>query len=125
VTGCEIATGQTYEVQAIPFGAPIGDKNSYSELLVLQTPTKWGDVVGQCPGDVCTPPQGIANRDDIMSKINRFQAVPVAPLTWLDDDPSDGIESPNQVINLGDIMNSVKGFQGDPYPGHRPLECNP
>jgi hypothetical protein len=47
----------------------------------------------------------------------------VAPITWLDDDPSTGDLSPNQTINLGDIQNSIKGFQGQPYPGNGPLGC--
>jgi hypothetical protein len=123
VSDCEVATGETYEIQAIALGQDIGNEANYSEPLVLHTPTKWGDVVAQCPGDVCTPPQGIANLDDIMAKIKKFQAIPVAPLMWLDDDPSAGSESPNQVINLGDIMNSVRGFQGEPYPGDGPLGC--
>jgi hypothetical protein len=123
VSDCEIATGTTYEIEAILHGDDLADPTSYSEALVLITPTKWGDVVGTCPADVCQPPQGTANLDDIMAKIKRFQAIPVAPLTWLDDDPSTGDLSPNQTINLGDIMNSVYGFQGQPYPGNGPMGC--
>ena len=125
VCDCEVATGQVYCVQAIFFGADTGDELNYSRCLRLNTPTKWGDVVGNCPGDVCNPPQGTVNLDDIMSKIKKFQAIPVAPLTWLDDGSSEGDDTPNQGINLTDIMNSVKGFQGVPYPGDGPLGCNP
>jgi hypothetical protein len=123
VTGCKIATGQNYQIETIQYGQDIGDEHMYSDPLELRTPTKWGDVVGTCPGEVCSPPQGIANLDDIMAKIKRFQAVPVAPITWLDDDPSDGDETPNQTINLGDIMVSIHGFQGEPYPGLGPMDC--
>jgi hypothetical protein len=123
ITGCEIATDQTYEIQAIRLGQDISDENNYSAALVLHTPTKWGDVVASCPDDLCQPPQGTVNLDDIMAKIKRFQAVPVAPITWLDDDPSEGDAAPNQTINLNDIMNSVRGFQGEQYPGDGPLLC--
>jgi hypothetical protein len=125
LTDCEVATGQTYEIQAIILGQDIGNESNYSEALLLHTPTKWGDVVATCPADECGPASGFANLDDIMAKIKYFQAVPVAPLTWLDDGPSDGFNSPNQGINLTDIMNSVYGFQGHPYPGNGPLGCNP
>jgi hypothetical protein len=123
VTGCEIATHQVYLVQAIQLGEDLEQEGNYSEALVLHTPTKWGDVVGTCAGDVCKPPNGFACLDDIQAKIKKFQAVPVAPLTWLDDGPSNGSQLPNQVVNLNDIMITVTAFQGIPYPGDGPLGC--
>jgi hypothetical protein len=123
VTGCEIATGQAYDVQSIVYGQDIGDEAAYSDPCTLHTPQKWGDVVSICPSDECLPPQGIANLDDIMAGIRKFQGTNVAPFTWLDIDPSDGDGLPNQIINLQDILSSVRGFQGDAYPGLGPLGC--
>jgi hypothetical protein len=123
VSDCEVATGQIYCVQAIFDGAHPALEANYSPCLRLNTPAKWGDVIKACPGDVCTPPQGIACLDDIMAKIKLYQGIPVAPRTWLDDGPSHGSQSPNQVINLDDIQNSIRGFQGQPYPGDGPLDC--
>jgi hypothetical protein len=124
VMACEVATGQTYLIQAIVTGQDTGDEGNYSEALILHTPTKWGDNVGTCTNDVCNPPQGVANLDDVMAKIKRFQAIPVAPMTWLDDDPSVGTTVPNQTVGLADYQNSIKGFQGQPYPGDGPLDCD-
>jgi hypothetical protein len=123
VTGCEIATEQTYTIQAIRVGHDLGDPASYSEGLELHTPSRWGDVVAVCPDDACQPPQGTVNLDDIMAGIVRFQGVNNAPLTWLDIDPSSGTSIPNQIVGLQDILSCVAGFQGRPYPGDGPFGC--
>jgi hypothetical protein len=123
VSDCEIGTGYTYEVQAIGQGQDIGDENSYSAPTALHTPSQWGDVVATCPGDVCLPPQGAVNLDDIMAGVARFQGVNNAPLTWLDIDPSAGTDKPNQIVGLQDILRCVDGFQGAAYPGDGPTGC--
>jgi hypothetical protein len=125
LSACEIATGWVYEVQAILLGQDLGDESAFSAPLVLPTATRWGDVVASCPSDICRPPQGIVNLDDIMAGIIKFQGVNAAPLSWLDIDPSTGDASPNQVINLQDILECVHGFQGEGYPGDGPLGCQP
>jgi hypothetical protein len=123
VTGCAIAPNQAYVVQTIGIGSDIGNESSYSDPLLLHTPSRWGDVVSTCPDDTCLPPQGTVNLDDIMAGITKFQGVNSAPLTWLDIDPSAGGDAPNQLVNLQDILGSVSGFQGQPYPGDGPLGC--
>jgi hypothetical protein len=123
VTDCEIAPSYAYDIQAIQQGQDIGDEANYSEALTLHTPAKRGDCIGTCPGDVCEPPNGVASLDDIMAKIKKFQAINVAPLTWLDDAPSEGSQLPNQLVGLDDILNTVASFQGEPYPGDGPLDC--
>jgi hypothetical protein len=123
VTGCEIATDQTYLIQAIALGEDVGDEGNYSEPSALHTPSVWGDTVSPSLGVVCKPPDGIVGLADIMAAIREFQGVDVAPLTWLDIAPSTGSSVPDQVVGLGDIMGAIGGFQGDPYPGLGPLNC--
>jgi len=90
---------------------------------VLHTPSVWGDTVSSCDGDTCLPPDGIAGLADIVAAINAYQGIDVAPLTWLDVDPSGDDSRPNQVIGLGDILACIDGFQGKSYPGGGPLDC--
>jgi hypothetical protein len=123
VSDCEIAPVRTYLVQTIEAGEDIGDEAKYSEPLQLPTMPVWGDLVGTCPDNVCTPGQGVVNLDDIMAGIGRFQGVDNAPICWLDVDPSDGDSVPNELINLGDILTVVSCFQGQAYPGDGPLGC--
>ena len=123
VTGCEIATNKTYQVQAIILGDDTGDEWNYSEAVELRTPSVWGDTVSTCVGGVCQPPDGAASLADIMVVIHYFQGVHLAPLPWLDISPSADSETPDQNINLGDIMGCIGAFQGESYPGLGPLNC--
>ncbi len=123
VTGCEIATGQTYLVQAIRAGAVLSDPDNYSEPLELHTPELWGDVVSTCTSYNCQPPQGEVNIDDILAAIGAFQSLNNDPLTWFDIAPAlnDGV--PNQMVDIDDILATIQGFQSKAYPGLGPLNC--
>jgi hypothetical protein len=112
-----------YELQAIRLGDDTGDEESYSEVLELHTPTTWGDTVSSCAGNECGAPNGVVGLDDVQAAIKVYQGVSVAPVTWLDIDPSNGDQSPNQVIGIGDILKVIDGFQGQAYPGDGPLDC--
>ena len=123
VVGCEVASAQTYLVQAIVDGASTGDEGNYSSELEVRTPSTWGDTVSTCFGNVCYPADGAGGIDDILASIAKFQGINNAPLTWLDIDPSTGTSLPNQQVNIGDILGSLDGFQGKPYPGNGPGGC--
>ena len=123
VIGCEIATGQTYMVQAVQMGLDIGNEGMYSEALLLHTPSTWGDTVSTCAGNVCKPPNGVVGLDDVQAAIKLYQGTPVAPLTWLDIHPSNLDQVPDQTVGIGDILKVIDGFQGKPYPGDGPLDC--
>jgi hypothetical protein len=123
LTGCEIATGQTYVVQTIMIGRDIGNEDNYSEPLELHTPSVWGDTVSTCAGNTCLPPNGVVGLDDIMASIKKYQGLDIVPLTWVDIDPSGGSQTPNQVIGIGDILAGIEGFQGELYPGYGPSNC--
>ena len=123
VTGCEIATNQVYRVQAIAWGCDASVEEHYSAPLLLHTPTVWGDVVSTCFGNICLPPDGAGGIDDILACQAKFNGIDNAPLSWLDIDPSTGVNMPNQQVNIGDILATMEGFQGQPYPGDGPLGC--
>jgi hypothetical protein len=119
----ETCVQHTYQLQAIQVGQDIGDEGLYSAPLVLHTPSVWGDTVSTCAGNVCRPPNGVVGLDDVQAAIKVYQGVPVAPITWLDIDPSNGSQVPNQNLGIGDILKVIDGFQGQPYPGDGPLGC--
>jgi hypothetical protein len=123
VTDCRIATGYTYDIQAVAIGADIGDEGAYSEAVSLPTSAVWGDVVASCAGGTCAPPDGIVGLSDIMACISKYQGVDVAPITWLDTDPSNGDDTPDRNIGIGDILRAIEGYQGGLYPGLPPLSC--
>jgi hypothetical protein len=127
VTGCKIAPGQTYLVQAIMEGQSVGDESNYSEVLALPTAPVWGDVVGICPFDVCKPPEGDPftqpNIDDVLATVNAFVGIDNAPLTWLDIDPVVGNGYPEGFVVIGDVLAVVNAFSGQSYPGDGPLGC--
>jgi hypothetical protein len=113
-----------YQIQAIVLGADIGDEGNYSEALELCTPSVWGDTVSTCAGNVCRPPNGVVGLDDVQAAIKYYQNNRVAPITWLDIDPSNATQTPNQNIGIGDILKVIDGFQGQPYPGDGPKNCD-
>lgn len=80
-----------------------------------------GNVISDCADCVCNSANGIANVDDILAEVYKFQAIDVAPITWLIIDPSMGNSSPNQTINVNDILGCVDAFPGKPYPALVPL----
>jgi hypothetical protein len=121
--GGESCVHHTYYIQAIALVSDPGDEASYSEVLELRTPTTWGDTVSTCAGNVCRPPQGVVGLDDVQAAIKVYQGTPVAPITWLDIDPSNLNQVPNQTIGVGDILKVIDGFQGKAYSGNGPKGC--
>jgi hypothetical protein len=115
---------RSFHIQAIPSGQDLGNEANFSEALVLHTSPVWGDTVSTCAGNVCKPPEGIVSLDDVQAAVKYYQNNHVAPITWLDIDPSNGTQTPNQNIGTGDILKAIDGFQGMPYPGDGPLGCS-
>ncbi len=122
VTGCIIATGQDYDVQAIQYDEGM-ERPDYSEAVTLHTPSVWGDVVSTCVNYDCLPPNGDVSIDDILATIAAFQSISNTPLVWFDIAPSDGANLPNQSIDIDDILANIQGFQSRSYPGDGPFNC--
>jgi hypothetical protein len=127
VKGCEIAPGQTYQVQAIENGSDESDEDEYSEALPLETAPRWGDIVSSCAFDHCLPPEGTILQptiDDVLAVVNAFTGIRNGPLTWMDVDPvyADG-EPEGLWALIGDVLAVVNAFSGDPYPGSGPYQC--
>ncbi|MHC5110665.1 MAG: FG-GAP repeat domain-containing protein [Planctomycetota bacterium] len=113
---CEISPDQAYLVQNIAEGADIANEAIYSTALSLSTVAVFGDV----KGGAGSPPNGVANFEDIQEVVFGFQNTSSLPDVWLDLDG----EVPNQTLNFADVQMSVFGFQTVGYPFSAPLDCN-
>lgn len=120
VTGEEIASQASYDVQAIRLGCPEDQEPSYSAAVGLPTTQTWGDCCGAAQGGQYQPPDFNANLVDVQAAILKFQSAEVAPnLEWVDIDPA----SPNGIVNLADAFRFVQAFQGAGYPYNAPPAC--
>jgi hypothetical protein len=119
----EDCVDHSYHIQAIVYGSDPGNEIYYSEVLELRTNSTWGDTVSTIVLDNGRPPNGVIGVEDIIAAIKKYQIVDVAPITWIDIDPSDGNQVPEQVIGVDDVINCIDGYQGKPYPGLGPLNC--
>ncbi len=124
VSGCPIATGEVYRVDAIRVGKNIADDGNYSEAIELHTPDVWGDVVSTCSLTACLPPQGRVDIDDILAEIAAFQSQDKAPMIWFDLAPVSDNGVPDRQVNIDDILAAIAGFQSVPYPGNGPTGCS-
>ncbi len=122
VGDCEISTGTAYNVSAIATGDDEGNEARYSEPLVLDTVSAFGDVVG---GTIGLPPDADRNFKDISAVVRGFQSTQTEPKAWLD--LQGGTAAPEipdfSDINFSDINWAVRGFQGASYPFAAPCEC--
>ena len=120
VTGCAIEPTSVYFVAAV-------NDNVVSPVLLVATALQpaggkfWGDAVGNFDGIGWTPPQGVANIDDVVAAIRTFSGgqvvapVPgssVAHVSIPDVEPG----NINTVVNFADVFLLIKAFQGQAYP---------
>jgi DNA-binding beta-propeller fold protein YncE len=115
VGDCVVSVQQAYWVQAIAEGLDIVNEDNYSAALILPTVQTWGDVKGSGG----SPPNGVANFEDIQEIVLGFQGVSSLPAVWLDLDG----QVPNFALNFADIQLGVLGFQQAAYPFDAPLDC--
>ena len=115
VGDCEIVPNRNYLVQSIAQGADVGSEGLYSAALGLPSVAVWGDV----KGNAGSPPNGVANFEDIQECVLGFQSNSQLPTTWLDLDP----QQPNLTINFADVQMTVLGFQVQGYPFSDPAGC--
>ena len=94
-------------------------ESAYSAALHLTT-SRWGDLVGNCLENPCSPPQGVADFDDISAVVDKFRNWPGAPAKARSD------VAPATVdfwVNFTDIPDVVDAFRGLPYPYEAPDRC--
>jgi subtilisin-like proprotein convertase family protein len=108
----EIVPGGQYDIQAIHCDCDPGSEASYSAALTVFT-TRWGDLVGSCAGQSCTPPDGDADFEDISALVDKYKGLPGAVQKARADLAGD---VPDAVINFLDISSAVDAFRGLAYP---------
>jgi hypothetical protein len=118
VYGQAVVPSAVYGIQFVQQGCETAEVN-YSELLSIVT-SQWGDLVQDCSGELCGPPQGVVNFDDISSVVDKFKALPGAPKkSRADIAPM----VPDHIVDFTDIPAAVDAFRGLPYPYDGPSGC--
>ena len=108
-----IVPGGAYDVQVIDESCIINNESHFSPSLVLTT-SIWGDVVKDCTGMPCGPPDGSVDIvTDVTSILNKFQNLANAPRkSRMDLEPA----IPDRVINISDVTFALNAFSSSPYP---------
>lgn len=118
VGDCEIQPGATYEIRATTDGV------TFSEPLTVTTSAQpsggkdWGDITGVNNGTTWTPPNGIANVNDILA-IRSFitQIDPIPPFYRVNLQAISTADSClNSFVNTADTFMAILAVSGQPYP---------
>ncbi len=118
VGDCEIMPGAVYEIRAT------GDGVTYSAPVVIATVPRpgggkdWCDVAGVNNGTQWTPPNGVANIQDVMAIRSYISAA--APIPTAQRVNLQGISTAdsclNNVVNTADTLAAILAIGGQPYP---------
>ena len=113
VFGRNIVPGGTYELREVNVQCALSDATALAAPLVMTT-SKWGDTVSDCQTSPCGPPDGSVDvTTDIVSILNKFRALPGAPVkSRVDLEP----DVPDLVINITDLTRALAAFRGAAYP---------
>lgn len=127
VSGAEIVPSATYHISAIAKECNPADLDNYTAPLV-RTTAKWGDIVGDCTTNPCSPPNGIVDGWDITAVLDKFMNKSWAVIkARADIDPN----VPDRFIQSTDIAFVQDAFNNKPYPTAPPnnwkplLDCPP
>jgi len=121
VYGEEMVPAGVYEFQ--PFDGVCGTVNENTDkapVTVVMTP-RWADIVENCAGTPCAPPEGQVNLiTDCVGILDKFRDLAGAPIkARVDLEP----QMPDQKINILDVTLCVDAFKGDLYPHGWPEPC--
>jgi len=127
VGDCAISPAATFEVRSTP------DGGVFSAPLVVSTTAKpagkdWGDIVGNLAQGSWSPPNGIANVQDIVAVLQTIQGLPTAPHASVTDLQSVSASDPclNRIVNTADVLIEVFAVAGSTYPFTvNPAACPP
>ena len=128
VTGCFIAPGEEYEIQAILEGCDPGNEACYTAPLSLPT-SLFGDAVSTLtppgPDAFAYPPQGpdvdVMDMTAVVAGFTNedWTSKLYCDLIGLADDPSFN----NVLVDVSDMTAVVDAFGGEAYPGMAPPDC--
>lgn len=117
VGDCEIQPGATYEIRQTEDGI------LFSQPLVVATAPRpaakdWADVVGMNNGLEWTPPNGLANVNDILAILSYISGNNPSPTFYRANLQVISFNDPclNWLVNTGDLFATVLAVNGQPYP---------
>ncbi len=107
-----ITADSAYDIQTLGQFCSISAE-SFSPPLFITQP-RWGDIVNDCTGCPCGPPNGSVDVvTDVVSLIKKFSNLPCAPIkTRADLEP--GILDFR--VNITDVLQCLNAFSGATYP---------
>ncbi len=107
-----IVPGGSYELQTIADGCGVTYDANYSAAFPLSA-ASWGDVVDNCAGCPCGPPDGGVNLADLLSLLAKFGNTDCAPTkTRADLQPA----ALDFKIDIRDLVGAINAFRAVPYP---------
>jgi len=127
VGDCEVIPGAVYHLRAttdgVNFDAPV-----VLSTAAMPQDKDWGDVAGTFVGSTWSPPNNIANVNDVLALVSGASALPSAPaMTRTNLQAVSSADSClNNFINAADVFMAVLAVSGKPYPFERdPATCPP
>ncbi len=123
----------SYDVQAVDYACDVSLEDNYSASLTM-TNSKWGDTVGDCATQPCSPPNRRVNvTTDITALVNNFQNLPTAPSQARSDLVGSAADAlVDQKTMIVDLTAALQAFTGLGYPpatfpplGDRPCGAPP
>ena len=107
-----VVPGGSYPIQIVDQSCASGSEVDFSEPLDMSMAV-FGDIVGTCSTDSCSPPNGVVDILDLFAVINAFASVPgTVSKVRADIEPA----VPDFIINISDALVVVDAFAGVPYP---------
>ena len=106
-----IVPAGSYPIQIIDQTCAAGFDDDFSAPLAINM-ARFGDIVGSCETEPCSPPNGYVDIQDLLSVVNTFAPRPGrVSKVRADIEPAE----PDLVINISDAMHVINAFNGLSY----------
>ncbi len=107
----------SYDVQAVGYACDVSLEDNYSASLTMAN-SKWGDTVGDCATQPCSPPNRRVNvTTDITALVNNFQNLSTAPSQARSDLVGSAADAlVDQRTMIVDLTAALQAFTGLSYP---------
>jgi len=119
VKDVSIVPGGQYHVESVLLGCDPGVSSHLSAPLNLNT-SPYGDLVGNCASNPCSPANGFVENIDMTAVLDKFRNVLGAPTKARSDLEPAGLDN---LITISDVVRVLEGFVGDDYPYNAPAPC--